>query len=65
MIGTEVEDAHIRLQCWKLGVEMAGSERHNVENVAILSSAAYNFVAGGEKSPSSDSRDKPAKAPKR
>jgi hypothetical protein len=65
VIGTPVEDAHIRLECWKLGVQMAGNEKHNAENVAILSTAAYNFVAGGEKSSSSDSRDKSKKTPNR
>lgn len=64
MIGTEVDDAQIRLQCWKLGIEMAGNARHDAETVAKMSTAAYNFIASGEKSPLSDSRDKP-KAPKR
>ena len=64
MIGTEVEDAHIRLQCWKLGVEMAGPNRCHEDAVANFATAAYNFVASGEKSPPSSSRDKPAKAPK-
>lgn len=65
MIGTPVEDAHIRLECWKLGVAMAGNDRHSADNVAILSTAAYNFVAGGEKSSPSDSRDKSKPTPKR
>jgi hypothetical protein len=64
VIGTDVEDAHIRLQCWKLGVEMAGVSRCYEEAVAKFATAAYNFVASGEKSPPSSSRDKPAKAPK-
>lgn len=65
MIGTEVEDAHIRLQCGKLGIEMAGSGRCYDETVAKFATAAYNFVASGEKSPPSSSGDKPQKAPKR
>ena len=65
MIGTPVEDAQIRLQCWQLGVEMAGNQRHNATNVAILSTAAYNFVAGGDKLSPPDSRDKSTKTPKR
>lgn len=64
MIGTDVDDANIRLQCWKLGIEMAGPSRCHEEAVANFATAAYNFVAGGEKLPPSSSRDKPAKAPK-
>lgn len=65
MIGTQAEDANIRLQCWKFGIEMAGNARHAKDTVAEFATAAYNFVAGGEKSPSSDSRDKSKKTPNR
>lgn len=65
MIGTQAEDANIRLQCWKFGIEMAGNSRHSKDTVAEFATAAYNFVAGGEKSPSSDSRDKSKKTPNR
>ena len=65
MIGTQAEDANIRLHCWKFGIEMAGNARHSQETVAQFATAAYNFVAGGEKSPSSDSRDKSKKTPNR
>lgn len=65
MIGTDVDDANIRLQCWRFGMEMAGASRTSAEAVANFATAAYNFVAGGEKSPSSDSRDKSKKTPNR
>jgi hypothetical protein len=65
VIGTPENDAALRLECWKVGVEMAGGGRFDADNVAKLASAAYTFIASGEKSPSSDSRDKPSKAPKR
>ena len=47
MIGTVLEDAHIRLECWRLGVQMAGNDKYLVPNVAKFATEAYNFVATG------------------
>lgn len=65
MIGSPVEDANVRLQCWKFGIEMAGNARHDDAVVAKMATAAYNFVAGVEKSTPPDSRDKSKPTPKR
>lgn len=47
MIGTALDDANIRLECWKLGIQMAGTDKHCVTNVAKFATEAYNFVATG------------------
>lgn len=50
MIGLPLEDAHIRLECWKQAVLMAGNDRWNATTVAKLATEAYNFVATGANS---------------
>jgi hypothetical protein len=58
-------NAQLRMECWKCAIDMAGQNRHSVTVVADLATAAYNFIAGGEKSPPSESRDKSKPTPKR
>lgn len=68
MIGDPLDDAKLRLECWRLGVEMAGTEAYRVATVDEMATAAYTFIATGAISttaPVPESRDKSIKTPKR
>jgi len=68
MIGEPLDDAKLRLECWRLGVEMAGTQAYQVDTVDELATAAYNFIATDAVSTTAsvpESRDKSTKTPKR
>ena len=68
MIGVPLDDAKLRLECWRLGVQMAGTEAYRVATVDEMATAAYTFIATEAVSPAAsvpESRDKSTKTPKR
>lgn len=68
MIGEPLDDAKLRLECWRMGMHMAGVAGYDVAAVDKIATSIYSFIATGAvlaPASGSESRDKSNKTPKR